>query len=76
MVSEMNELEVIGAKIKSIRNDYGLSLRDVADKAGITHQSLNLIENGKCNTGITNLYKIARALNCEIVIKKKQDISI
>lgn len=68
--------EVIGAKIKSIRNDCGLSLREVADKAGITYQSLNLIENGKCNTGIINLYKIARALNCEIVIKKKQDISM
>lgn len=72
----MNELEIIGAKIKAIRNDYGLSLREVADKAGITYQSLNLIENGKCNTGIINLYKIARALNCEIVINKKQDISM
>ena len=71
MVSEINALQEIGSCIKAIRNDYGLSLRDVAEKAGITHQSLNMIENGKCNTGINNLFKIARALDCEIVIKKR-----
>ena len=75
MVSEMNELETIGAKIKAIRNDYGLSLRDLASKVGITYQSLNWIENGRYNTGIGNIYRILDALNCEIIIKKKDDVT-
>ena len=75
MVSEMNELETIGAKIKAIRNDYGLSLRDLASKVGITYQSLNRIENGRYNTGIDNIYRILDALNCEIIIKKKDDVT-
>lgn len=67
----MNELEKIGAEIKSIRQSYGLSLRDLAAKVGITYQSLNRIENGRYNTGINNICRILNALDCEIIIKKR-----
>jgi transcriptional regulator with XRE-family HTH domain len=67
----MNELELIGAQIKAIRQSEGLSVRDLASKVGITYQSLNRIENGRYNTGISNIYRILDALKCEIVIKKK-----
>lgn len=67
----MNELEKIGAEVKSIRQSYGLSLRDLAAKVGITYQSLNRIENGRYNTGINNICRILNALDCEIIIKKR-----
>lgn len=67
----MNELEKIGAEVKSIRQSYGLSLRDLATKVGITYQSLNRIENGRYNTGINNICRILNALDCEIIIKKR-----
>lgn len=71
----VSELEKIGAEIKAIRQSYGLSLRDLASKVGITYQSLNKIENGRYNTGIGNIYRILDALNCEIIIKKKDDVT-
>ena len=67
----VNELEKIGAEIKAIRQSYGLSLRDLASRVGITYQSLNRIENGKYNTGINNICRILDALDCEIIIKKR-----
>lgn len=67
----MNELDKIGAEIKSIRQSYGLSLRDLAAKVGITYQSLNRIENGRYNTGVNNICRILNALDCEIIIKKR-----
>lgn len=71
----VSELEKIGAEIKAIRQSYGFSLRDLAAKVGITYQSLNRIENGRYNTGIGNIYRILDALNCEIIIKKKDDVT-
>ena len=71
----VSELKKIGAEIKAIRQSYGLSLRDLAAKVGITYQSLNRIENGRYNTGIGNIYRILDALNCEIIIKKKDNVT-
>ena len=71
----VSELKKIGAEIKSIRQSYGLSLRDLAAKVGITYQSLNRIENDRYNTGIGNIYRLLDALNCEIIIKKKDDVT-
>lgn len=66
----MNDIERIGNMIKSMRQSRGLSVRELADKVGITYQSLSKIENGKYNTGIGNVCKIASALGCKVVLKK------
>ena len=44
--------EQIGSKIAQLRKEAGLSQRDLADKAGLTQNTIYKIENGKFSVGI------------------------
>lgn len=52
----------LGDRIKSIRNDLGLSVHEVADKAGMNYQSIYNYERGTINPSAYALLKVARAL--------------
>ena len=62
----MNHREKIGQQIVQLRKEKGLSLRELSERCGVTFQNINKIENGKYNTGIDILGKIADALNSSI----------
>ena len=66
----MNHRERIGQRIAQLRKEKGLSLRQLSEECGITYQNINKIENGKYNTGIDILGKIADALGAEITLEK------
>jgi transcriptional regulator with XRE-family HTH domain len=59
------------------RAELGMSQDDLADKAGISRQSIWRIERGETNISIDTLYKIAKALGCEPseLLKKKEELS-
>lgn len=61
----------LGKRIAQIRNERGLSQREVADATGLRQQNVARVEGGKFNVGIDILAKIARALECEIEISTK-----
>jgi transcriptional regulator with XRE-family HTH domain len=65
---EMNERERIGALLAKKRNEAGLSVRALAELAGVSYQNITKIENGKYNVSIDILSKIVNALNCKIDI--------
>lgn len=67
----MNERERIGALLAQKRNEAGLSVRALAELAGVSYQNITKIENGKYNVSIDILSKIVNALNCKIDISNK-----
>lgn len=67
----MNHREKIGQQIAQLRKEKGLSLRELSERCGVTFQNINKIENGKYNTGIDILGKIADALEVDIELTPK-----
>lgn len=58
----MNENQ-LGEKIKAMREEAGLGLRDLAAKANVSPSMLSQIENGSANPSINTLKNIAVVLN-------------
>ena len=53
----------VGARIRELRNDRGLSQEKLALAAGLDRTYIASVENGKRNISIVNLEKIIAALN-------------
>ena len=60
----------IGAQLRAIREERGLSTRELAELAGVGQAHIVRIENGKYNLRIDTLNTIAEALDAEIKIEK------
>lgn len=58
----------IGARVKELRTERGLSMQQLADAAGITKANVCNIEAGKYSVGIDVLYRVAVSLDAEIRI--------
>lgn len=62
----MNIKEKIGKRIKELRTQAGLTQMELAGKSSLDRTYINSVENGKRNISITNIEKIANALNVSI----------
>lgn len=56
-------MEDIHLKIKSLRQDQGLTLKDLSEQTGLSLSFLSQIERGASSLSITSLKKISDALN-------------
>jgi transcriptional regulator with XRE-family HTH domain/quercetin dioxygenase-like cupin family protein len=56
----------IGEKLREVRQEHGMSLRDLADKAEISASMLSQIETGKVFPSVRSLYSIASALSVSV----------
>ncbi len=63
--SRASELD-IGQKLRAIRRQKGLSLRDLAARAEVSASLLSQIENGKANPSVRSLYNISGALEVPV----------
>ena len=61
-----NELKALGGRIKAVRESRGLSIRDLAELAGINKSQIVCIESGQSDPHYTTLLRIARALEVSI----------
>lgn len=52
-------------KLKEVRKKYNISIRQLANKTGISESHLRYIENGEREPGISILIRIAVALNID-----------
>ncbi len=59
-------LKQIGERIRNLRNQRSMSLRDLAFKIGMEPSNLSVIENGKSNPQMLTLAKIAAALHVRL----------
>ena len=53
----------LGEKIREARSKYGLSQEQLAEKIGVTRQTIGLIESGNYNPSISLCIDICKALN-------------
>ncbi|MGO3682722.1 helix-turn-helix domain-containing protein [Brevibacterium aurantiacum] len=58
----------VGAAIRKVRNDQGLSLRALADKCGLSSGFLSLAERGVSALSLTSLFALAEALGVDAVV--------
>lgn len=56
----------VGSRLRELRQERGLSLRDVAKVASVSASLLSQIESGKVNPSVASLLKIAAALQLPI----------
>lgn len=67
----MNNRERIGLQIAELRNNEGLSIRQLAELSGVSAQNITKIEHGRYNVSIDILSKLCEALRAEIKIEEK-----
>lgn len=60
--------ELLGKKIREIRNQRGLTLKEMAEMSTLNINTLSLIENGKTSPSIYTLQRLAGAM--EVPIKE------
>lgn len=63
----------IGQELSKARTDRGLTVRALAEKAGVSYQNITKIENGRYNVSIDILGDVLDAMGCEITITKRQE---
>ena len=59
-------MENIGANIKRLRKERGLTQRALADKCGISAQAISNYESGANDATMENIFKIAAVLKCRL----------
>ncbi|MED1789573.1 XRE family transcriptional regulator [Brevibacillus laterosporus] len=59
-------MESIYEKIRSIRLQKGLTLKELSEKSGFSISFLSQVERGNCSLAITSLQKIAETLHVPI----------
>jgi len=56
--------------LRDLRKSKGLSLRQLANKSGISHSQIKNIEDGVHSPSMVNLMKIYKALDEDVLLKK------
>ncbi|WP_338137424.1 HTH-type transcriptional regulator PuuR [Vibrio mediterranei] len=56
----------IGKNIAQLRKERGLSQRELAEKAGITHSAISSIENAKVSPSVSSLQKIVNVFSLSL----------
>jgi transcriptional regulator with XRE-family HTH domain len=59
-------MEGLGARLKKLRRQAGLSLRELARQADVSPSLVSQIENGKSRPSVSTLYAFARLLNVPV----------
>ena len=59
-------MPIINTRIKELRARYNLTQDELADKVGVTRQTMLYLEKGKYNPSLVLAYKVAKALNSTI----------
>jgi transcriptional regulator with XRE-family HTH domain len=60
------QAKTVGMRIRSLREAKALTSKDLAQRAGISAQSLSRIENGKHDVVFTTLQRILAAMGCTL----------
>lgn len=58
--------EQVGQRLRVLRKARKLSIRSLAERSGLSVNTLSLIENGKTSPSVNTLYQLAESLNVSI----------
>ena len=53
-----------GEKLRDLRKEHKMSIKELASKSGITTVSISNYENDHCIPNLITIQKLANALNC------------
>jgi transcriptional regulator with XRE-family HTH domain/Zn-dependent peptidase ImmA (M78 family) len=67
---------LVGIKIKRLREKKGIKSFELADRAGITPQTISRIEQGRTDVSFANLRKILAAMGCTLKDLANQELEI
>lgn len=56
-----------GFQLRLIRRTKGYSQSELAKKTGLSRSYIGMIERGEKNISLLNIYKIAKALNINVI---------
>lgn len=76
-MSEMNGKKTIKNRLKVYRAAYNLTQEQLAEKAGVTRQTINAVEQGKYLPSLELAFKLAEIFNVrieDIFYKDKDDV--
>ncbi|MXV14304.1 helix-turn-helix domain-containing protein [Hufsiella ginkgonis] len=60
---EIADLQIrFGVHLRKIREDKGLSLREVADRCDLDNSNISKIENGQFNIQLSKIFELAKGL--------------
>lgn len=62
------DIKIICEQIKEKRRQDGLTQTDLAEKTGLSQQTISFVEKGYVNISLRTLKKIADALNLKVVL--------
>src|SRR5215210_6286297 len=60
------EHPAIGEQLRARRHERGLSLRDLADRLGVSPSLISQIERGRANPSVSTLYQIVAELEVSL----------
>lgn len=60
------KVSAMKTRIKELREKHGLTQESLAEKIGVTRQTILFLEKGTYNPSLRLAYKIARAFNLNI----------
>jgi transcriptional regulator with XRE-family HTH domain len=66
--SESETSEQVGLRLRSIRKARDLSIRSLAERSGLSVNTLSLIENGRTSPSVNTLHHLAKALSIPITV--------
>ena len=66
-MSTIPEPPPIGERLRQLRSDRDMSLDDLAQLSGVSKSMLSQIEQNKANPTVALVWKIARALDVELM---------
>lgn len=62
-MSKETHLKALGARIRDLRRERGLTQEELAERAGLHSRYISRIELGGANFGVSVLYQIAEGLS-------------
>src|SRR5690349_6216778 len=65
-LNNVDDLESIGARLRTLRTEHGFSIRALAERAEISSSVISEVERGKTEPSISTLKRLAAALGTSI----------
>lgn len=82
--SELSQVnQALGQKLKTLREAFGLSQRELAKRAGVTNSNISMIEQGQISPSVQSLTRIldvfpmtlAEFFSCDLLVSQSPVIS-
>lgn len=64
---------VVGQRLRQLREERGISIRELSRRSGLSANALSMIERGLTSPSVSTLYRLTDALNVPITALFRQD---